>query len=295
MEPVQASDLVRDVLARDERLVDILARHGRHFEQLRDPKARRTMGALVTVEQAARTAGVSPSVLVDDLNSALGMAGGGATATGRGSMAAESGANAVAARTPDADAPPHWPTNAPVTELDVREDLRNGQEPFSRITAAVGSLPAGNVLLLRTTFEPAPLYAVLARRGFVHASEQIGDDDWCVRFWQPVEAHDAAAADTPDPRSSPQDAAATAASAAPLSSAPPDATVHWLDVRGLEPPEPMVRTLAMLESLPEGHTLVQVNARAPQFLLPILTERGFAFSIDDSDSDRVLVRIHRGP
>lgn len=293
MEPVLASDLIRDVLARDERLVDILARHAGHFEQLRDPGARRTMGALVTVEQAARTAGVSPAVLVDDLNSALGVTAVGATAPRDGggtAPAPDPGASAMAA-----DDAPHWPTNAPVTELDVREDLRNGREPFSRITAAVGSLASGSVLLLRTTFEPAPLYAVLARRGFVHAAEQIGDDDWCVRFWRPVEAHDAVAAGAHEPRSSPPNVAATSASDGPAATASADETVHWLDVRGLEPPEPMVRTLAMLESLPEGHTLVQVNARAPQFLLPILTERGFAFSIDDSDGDRVLVRIHRGP
>jgi hypothetical protein len=36
---------------------------------------------------------------------------------------------------------------------------------------------------------------------------------------------------------------------------------------------------------------VQVNDRVPQFLLPVLEERGFAFEIDDSQPDRVLVQI----
>ena len=62
-------------------------------------------------------------------------------------------------------------------------------------------------------------------------------------------------------------------------------------MRGLEPPEPMHRTLAALETLPAGHTLVQLNARVPQFLLPILHERGFDFEVDESAPDRVLVRI----
>jgi tRNA 2-thiouridine synthesizing protein A len=66
----------------------------------------------------------------------------------------------------------------------------------------------------------------------------------------------------------------------------------WLDVRGLEPPEPLVRTLAALEELPEGHELVQINARVPQLLFPLLAERGFACEVDDSGAD-VRVRIWR--
>ena len=66
-----------------------------------------------------------------------------------------------------------------------------------------------------------------------------------------------------------------------------------LDVRGLEPPEPMVRTLAALETLPEGAVLVQHNERVPQFLLPILTERGFHYEVDESVPGAVVVRIRR--
>jgi hypothetical protein len=55
----------------------------------------------------------------------------------------------------------------------------------------------------------------------------------------------------------------------------------------------MLRTLAALETLPEGHELVQINARVPQLLLPVLAERGYACEIDESRTDRVLVRIWR--
>ena len=78
----------------------------------------------------------------------------------------------------------------------------------------------------------------------------------------------------------------------PAAGTPESGTV-WLDVRGLEPPEPMMRTLAALEVLPADHTLAQVNARVPQFLLPVLAERGFVWEIDDSAADRVVVRIAR--
>jgi hypothetical protein len=55
----------------------------------------------------------------------------------------------------------------------------------------------------------------------------------------------------------------------------------------------MLRTLAALDTLPPDHVLLQINSRVPQFLLPILAERGFACAVDESNADRVLVRIWR--
>ena len=71
--------------------------------------------------------------------------------------------------------------------------------------------------------------------------------------------------------------------------------VLLLDVRGLEPPEPMVRTLEALETLPRGHTLVQLNVRVPEFLLPRLEERGFAYEIREQSPELVRVFIRRAP
>jgi uncharacterized protein DUF2249 len=78
-----------------------------------------------------------------------------------------------------------WPTTARVVELDVRDDLRNGREPFSRIMSTVAGLQREEVLHLRATFEPVPLFAVLSSHGFVHESKSHAADDWSVWFWQP--------------------------------------------------------------------------------------------------------------
>ena len=48
-----------------------------------------------------------------------------------------------------------------IVDLDVREDLRAGREPFSSIMAAREALPAGCVLRVRAIFEPVPLYLSL--------------------------------------------------------------------------------------------------------------------------------------
>ena len=275
--PIAPSDRVSDVLARDESLVEVFARAAPHFAKLRSRTLRRVMARLVTVEQAAQMAGVSVDGLVGTLNAALGI---------------ESAPVSTSTPSPTATPPARperasaVPAHARVVEVDVRDDLRAGREPFSRIMAAVGTLGSNEVLHLRAIFEPVPLYAVLQKRGFVHAARAHAPDDWSVWFWRP------GASDVP---AAPSDA--TAAPRAPGlpadASATASANVVWLDVRGLEPPEPLMRTLAALDDLPHAHTLVQVNARVPQFLLPVLADRGYACEIDESHPDRVLVRIWR--
>ena len=55
-------------------------------------------------------------------------------------------------------------------KLDVREDIRNGREPFGKIMQTVARLKDNEQLLLIAPFEPAPLYAMLAQQGFSHQS-----------------------------------------------------------------------------------------------------------------------------
>ena len=266
--PVRASDRVSDVLARDESLVEVFVRQSPHFTKLRNRALRRVMARLVTVEDAAKIAGIAPAGLVGELNAALGIEPSSGPATAAGPTTSEPAGT---------HGGPQRPAGAPVVEVDVREDLRAGREPFSKIMAAVAELASGDVLRLRATFEPAPLYAVLGKRGFVHETRNEGAEDWSVYFWR-AESGAAPAAAEPAARA-----------AAPNT----ETDTVRLDVRGLEPPEPMQRTLEALETLPAGYTLVQINVRVPQFLLPILAERGYQWEIDESASDHVLVRIRR--
>jgi uncharacterized protein (DUF2249 family) len=79
-----------------------------------------------------------------------------------------------------------FPDDAPVVDVDVREDLRAGREPFAKIMAAVDGLKNGEVLRVRALFAPAPLVAMLSQRGFVYHMVQDADDDWSVWFWRPA-------------------------------------------------------------------------------------------------------------
>jgi len=162
-----------------------------------------------------------------------------------------------------------------IVHADVRDELRAGREPFALIMAARRALQPGGALCVRAIFEPVPLYTVMKRQGLTHVTEQRAPDDWVVWFFDGDDA--------------PQDSPAPVA-------APPASTgsdVQVLDVRGLEPPEPMERTLAALEQLPADATLVQVNERIPRFLLPLLEERGFTYEVRSQDDRLVRTFIRR--
>lgn len=266
---IRADDRVAAVLAKDERLLDVFVATSPVFEKLRNSAMRKTMARLVTVEQAARIAGVDAAKLVDRLNEVL--------------VGASPTSEPLDAVTPAAAAPlPAIPEQLralpaeKLVDLDVREDLRAGKEPFRQILDAARALPRGSVLRVRAIFEPAPLYAVLAKHGLGHATEQLAPDDWRVWFH-----HD--------------DAAAASHRDVPASGTPSeDGDMIVLDVRGLEPPEPMVRTLEALAEMPRGKTLVQINVRIPQYLLPKLAERGFVYEVKEQGPDLVRLFIrHR--
>ncbi|WP_232701767.1 DUF2249 domain-containing protein [Halobacterium wangiae] len=66
-------------------------------------------------------------------------------------------------------------------DYDVRLDAREiDGEPFSDIVAELETLGDRETLLLVNSFEPEPLYSVLADRGFEHDTERAGDDEWRV-------------------------------------------------------------------------------------------------------------------
>ncbi|HET7369879.1 MAG TPA: DUF2249 domain-containing protein [Gammaproteobacteria bacterium] len=162
--------------------------------------------------------------------------------------------------------------------LDVREELRNGGEPLPRIMARVRDLQSGQALRLLATFEPLPLYAVLARKGFGHEARHLGEGDWEVLFM---------------PGAVPEEPASTAPPATEGDPGDWPAPGTLLDNRGLPPPEPLMRILDVLEHLEPGEVLEAINERDPVFLYPELETRGAAIRVDHR-ADGVYLLIRRG-
>jgi uncharacterized protein (DUF2249 family) len=168
-------------------------------------------------------------------------------------------------------------------ELDVRPLLERGEEPFSLIMAAVARMPQEGALRLRTTFEPVPLFEVLARRGLTHASRRLSVDDWETDIRR---GHSADLATPPCARAAyePQRPAAPETDSTSI--------IH-INVSDLVPPEPMVRILEAAAGLESGQTLLVEHHRRPVYLYPQLDSQGFVHETNELGPGRVQIAIRR--
>ena len=143
---------------------------------------------------------------------------------------------------------------AAVRDLDVRPILAKGGDPFSVIVKTATALAAGEGLHLVAPFEPIPLYAVLRAMGFASRHEVI---DGAHHVWFEKDGGGMPAEKPADDRE-------------PLQ--PP----VELDVRGLEPPAPMMTILEKLVELGPGAQLLVRHHREPVLLYEKLQLRGYA-------------------
>jgi uncharacterized protein (DUF2249 family) len=173
-----------------------------------------------------------------------------------------------------------------VITLDVREDIRNGREPFSKIMRTVSSLKPNEDLRLLAPFEPAPLYAVLAQHGFSPEAKRLEAGDWEVLFTRDSQAAPKAATNrATKPNSAPKSADGGPQTAAPL--------YLEVDARGLEPPQPLVKILEAVAALPEGKGLRAHTDRRPMHLYDKLAERGFAGETSEQADGSFITEIRR--
>lgn len=159
-----------------------------------------------------------------------------------------------------------------VRELDVRPILASGRDPLPEILQELRQLPPGGVVRIRAPFVPAPLVALLEKRGFT--SELSWEGPVCVAsFWR-AEA---------SPGDEPEDDLAS------LQAARLQGDV--LDARELESPLPMALVLLTVET----HLPLTVRLdREPALLWPRLAERGLAWTLTPDDGGVRVEIVRRG-
>jgi uncharacterized protein (DUF2249 family) len=271
VQPIELDWRIHRVLEVYPALHDVIIQSSPAFRRLRNPVVRRVQSRLVTVKQAAEIAGIDPDAFVASLNQAAGVADSVHPATSVTMVA-------------DAAMAPPWVDTAVVAErVDVRPLQKAGEEPFSVIMAASRKVEQGQVLALRNTFEPTPLYDVLGARGFEHWARELGPNDWEILFFHSgVKSH----GEMPDEQRPP---------AQPVESSDwtsPTATIT-IDVSELVPPEPMIKILTALEELPAGGSLLVHHVRRPMHLYPRLDELGYRHETRDIGPSRVEVLIEK--
>jgi uncharacterized protein (DUF2249 family) len=161
-------------------------------------------------------------------------------------------------------------------ELDVRPILASGGEPFGEILSAIESLRPGEGLRLIAPFRPAPLFQVLASKGFSHRERKSDGGDWEVLFTRREEDQ------FPDEE------------AAPGVGSPWPDPLMLLDKRELDAPEAMVRILEATEAMQPGEVMSALLRHEPASLLPELEKRGHTWrgGFDRrGETYRLLVRI----
>lgn len=147
--------------------------------------------------------------------------------------------------------------NSETVLLDVRPSLAQGIDPFHLIMGEVAKLEEGQVLHLVNGFEPKPLYNVLGGRGFEHYTEYM-DGIFNVYFFKAGTQTTGNAQPVTDNEP------------APL----PDKVVE-LDVRGMEPPEPMMAILQKIHEIDEDTVLLVHHHREPMMLYEKLEDIGW--------------------
>ena len=125
--------------------------------------------------------------------------------------------------------------------------------------AKVKTIGDDEVLLLINSFEPVPLYSVLSKKGFEHNTIKKESAFYIYFFKKEVGAN--TASDTANEKEKPT---------------PHDyENIIEIDVRELEPPEPMIKILETLSSVDEKTVLIVHHHREPLMLYPKLEERGY--------------------
>ncbi len=64
-----------------------------------------------------------------------------------------------------------------------------------------------------------------------------------------------------------------------------------IDLRGLEPPQPMVRILSALEEMESGERVLALLNRKPIYLLPLIEEAGHSYTLNQRDTDTWELRL----
>jgi uncharacterized protein (DUF2249 family) len=155
--------------------------------------------------------------------------------------------------------------------IEVKSLLKSGLPLFAHMMDTIDQLKPGQGLVIKSTFNPRPLVSQMKRRGYLVHQEKIGKI-LMTTFTAP--AHQT-----------------KMLVHRPVEQAIRGGVEHDLDNRGLVPPEPMQRTMALLGQVPVHDVVVIHNDRVPIFLLNQLDEEGFPYETLSGEDDSATVRI----
>jgi uncharacterized protein (DUF2249 family) len=259
---------ISDLIKANPASIDAISSINKHFKKLKNPILRRTLARRVTIADAAKIGGVSVAVFFEKL-----------AAVGFVYENKELDPEPTVTEEPDNSI-----TGSEETmELDVRPVIEGGDDPFQLIMKTIKSIPEGGVLKVINSFEPIPLINILKEDGYqskvtrpekgvVHTFFKKGKAVSVVKKKEdkPLVVHDF---DQKLQKFCER--------------------LNTIDVRPLEMPEPMVKILTELETLPKDQALFVHHKKFPKYLIPELKTRGYQLvekRIDDHNIDLLIFK-----
>jgi uncharacterized protein (DUF2249 family) len=257
--------------------LDILLKLSPHFSKLQNKFLRKTLAGRVTIAQAASIAGIALTDLLNELRKAA---------------APEEIKENYQEDPEDADhlleirtLQKHENLNDLASYrqscLDVRPIINAGKDPLKDILNKIRELEKDEALVIINSFEPIPLYSLLAKKGFRHLTEK-GDDAFKVYFYQKSQDEIMPGESETQYDMSKQKVKEEEAE-----------NIIDIDVHDLQPPEPMMKILENLWRIDENSVMIVQHHREPNLLYPILEERGYNAVCDKTGENNFRITIRK--
>jgi len=123
------------------------------FAKLKKPILRRTIAKITSVQQAAKIANISPSLMLLALQKAAGL---------------EVSQSMPISEDFEAEPPPSWFSSDKITSrFDASAIIDSGGSPLADILDIAKKLEASNILEIKTSFRPEPIIDILKSKGFM--------------------------------------------------------------------------------------------------------------------------------
>lgn len=160
-------------------------------------------------------------------------------------------------------------------QLDVRPILAKGIDPLEQILAKADTLPEQDILMIEAPFDPLPLRRLLAGRGYASHAVSLSPEHWQVFF---KKQKTQILPELPDLPAFP---------------------IQWqdgmleMDLRRLEPPNPMIAILKIIEGGEGGDSFIVRLTRDPIYLYPELSERSWQAQILEDSGAGLKILISK--
>lgn len=167
--------------------------------------------------------------------------------------------------------------------FDLRPLLAQGVDPLTQVIERARAVGPNGRLVLEAPFNPLPLRRVLAQMGFSSTAEQSDEGHWRISCHRDGEGEVAGGSSGQECQGLPDVGVAVRREADGL----------HIDVRGLQPPTPMLAILRLCAVVEPGVAIIVHHDRDPLLLYPELAEIGWSFAKENGEPGEVRLRLFK--